>query len=172
MERIPADSWQSYTGHVVRYKYAADNMYHGECVNDIACGTGYGSELLATRRALYVGYDKPDVVRLCQELFIGAFVGCDLNSSDWEPCLTSTTVCFETLEHVEDPKRLAEIICSTTSRAIFVSAPTQPTKHMNPYHLHDFAVDDIPPMFPDFTIKEMWAQPEELSHVWYLERQS
>lgn len=163
MERIPAECWRTHAGHVARYRYAAENIGHGECVNDIACGVGYGSELLKHTR--YVGYDKPGVFA-----FNEMFYGCDINSETWMPLWCDVTVCFETLEHVENPARLARVIRATSRRAVFVSVPTQPTKHVNPWHLHDFTQDDIPPMFPDFKVKEVWPQPEELSHVWYFER--
>jgi hypothetical protein len=62
------------------------------------------------------------------------------------------------------------VIARTTRRAIAVSVPVVPTKHINPYHLHDFEREDIPPMFHGFKIADEWAQPEELAHVWLFER--
>jgi hypothetical protein len=66
--------------------------------------------------------------------------------------------------------RLASVLALHTQRVIFVSVPTVPTVHVNPHHLHDFAEADVPPLFPGFAVAEVWAQPEELSHVWRLER--
>ena len=164
IERI-GDDWRNHVGHTVRYAYAADRTLPGEVVNDIACGIGYGSTFFSAS-VEYHGYDRPGI----PGKFFGQFHACDLNDPGWVPADCDATVCFETLEHVEDPGMLAYKIGDSTKRAVFVSAPTEPTKDRNPFHLHDFTADDIPPMFPAFTIIDCWAQPEELSHVWHFER--
>ena len=172
LERIPVteeiervgDDWRTNAGHCRRYAYAASRTHPGERVNDIACGIGYGSTFFDLD-VRYVGYDRPGI-----PTFDGTFIGCDLNDPTWVPADCDVTVCFETLEHVEDPAALAWKIDATTSRAVFVSVPTEPTKDRNPFHLHDFTVDDIPALFPAFTVVDLWAQPEECSHVWHLER--
>lgn len=165
MERIPADSWHEHAGHVARYEYAARHVRDGDAVNDIACGVGYGAQLL--RHASYRGYDRigvPDVS------LPGAFLPANLDDPAWRPEAADVTVCFETLEHVKDPAHLAAVIAATSRRAVLVSVPVVPTKHLNPYHLHDFTTVDIPPLFPAFDTADEWAQPEELSHVWLFER--
>lgn len=166
MERTPAEGWDEHHGHIARYAFAASRTLPGETVNDIACGSGYGS-LIFSGHAAYCGYDKPGVPSTTMP---GMFRGVDLDDPEWAPDLADVTVCFETLEHVKDPVRLARVITETTLRAIFVSVPVVPTKHMNPYHLHDFTGNEIPPMFPGFETVTEWPQPEELSHVWYLQR--
>lgn len=164
-ERIAADAWEQHKGHVARYRYAARHVRDGETVNDIACGVGYGSLFLL--RGPYRGYDRPGAP---DSRFPGSFHAADLNDRGWVPGMADVTVCFETLEHVKDPAHLAAVICDTTRRAIAVSVPVVPTKHVNPHHLHDFEREDIPPMFPGFGIADEWAQPEELAHVWLFER--
>jgi hypothetical protein len=165
MERIPADSWQQHAGHIARYQYAARHVRDGETVNDIACGSGYGATFLL--RGPYCGYDRPGAP---DPSFPGSFHAADLDDPAWRPGQADVTVCFETLEHVKDPPHLAAVIAETSRRAIVVSVPVVPTKHMNPYHLHDFTKADIPPLFPGFHVTDEWPQPEELSHVWLLER--
>lgn len=164
-ERISADSWELHKGHVARYRYASGHVRAGEIVNDIACGVGYGS--LFFLQGPYRGYDRPGAV---DPRFPGSFHVADLNDYRWRPGKADVTVCFETLEHVKDPVFLARVIASTTRRAVAVSVPVVPTKHMNPYHLHDFTREDIPPMFEGFRIADEWPQPEELAHVWLFER--
>lgn len=165
MERIPAHSWHEHPGHVARYQYAAAHVRDGETVNDIACGTGYGAVFLL--RGPYRGYDRPGVP---DPSFPGSFHAADLDEPGWRPGVADVTVCFETLEHVQDPAHLAAVIAETSRRAIIVSVPVVPTRHLNPHHLHDFTVEDVPPMFDGFTVVDEWPQPEEFSHVWLLER--
>ncbi len=166
-ERISADSWREHKGHVARYTYAARHVRAGETVNDIACGVGYAATLFL--RGPYRGYDRhgaPD------PRFPGSFHTADLNDPVWEPAPADVTACFETLEHVRDPARLARVIARTTRRLIAVSVPVVPTKHINPYHLHDFTTGDIPPLFAGFDVVDEWPQPEELAHVWLFERRA
>lgn len=165
MERIPADTWQQHPGHVARYQYAARCALPGETVNDVACGSGYGALFLL--KGPYRGYDRPGVP---DERFPGSFHAADLDSPAWMPDEADVTVCFETLEHVKDPAHLAKVIAASTRRAVVVSVPVEPTKHLNPHHLHDFTREDIPPMFAGFEVVDEWAQPEELSHVWLLRK--
>ena len=165
MERIPADSWQQHAGHIARYQYAARHVRDGETVNDIACGSGYGATFLL--RGPYRGYDRPGIP---DASFPGSFHAADLDDPEWTPSMADVTVCFETLEHVKDPAHLARVIAATTRRAIVVSVPVVPTKHLNPHHLHDFTQADIPPLFPGFRMADDWPQPEEFSHVWLLAR--
>lgn len=167
VERVGLDSWNESHGHIKRYQYAASKIEPGSSVNDIACGIGYGSKFLPGTD--YWGYDAPGVPDLS---FPGTFIGVDLNDGRWEPRTSDVTICFETLEHVTDPLKLASVIAINTRSIIFVSVPVVPTKHINEFHLHDFTEDDIPPMFSGFDIEEDWAQPSELSHVWMLKRNS
>lgn len=166
VERISADDWHEHEGHVRRYEWAASLIPIGSRVNDIACGVGYGAALLP--HVNYHGYDRPGVPVLT---FPGTFHEVDLNDADWSPDTADYTLCFETLEHVASPKRLAAVIVDRTRRGVFISTPVVPTTHFNPHHLHDFSVDDIPPMFPGFTVEQHWDQPSELSHVWYMVRE-
>lgn len=167
-ERVSAADWQQQEGHVARYRWVAERLVAGEVVNDVACGVGYGALVLGSD-VIYHGWDRPGIP--AADRFAGQFHAADLNRHTWRPTRADVTVCFETLEHVENPGWLALVLASTTRRAIAVSVPTEPTKHINPWHRHDFDVEEIPPLFGEqFRVVERWAQPEELAHVWWLER--
>lgn len=166
MERIPADGWEDWAGHVARYRWAARLTRPGESVNDIACGVGYAAAMFA-RAGSYRGYDKPGVP---DARFGGEFLAANLDDPAWEPGLCDVTCCFETLEHVADPARLAEVIAQTTRRAVFVSVPVISTVTCNRYHRTDFTCDGIPPLFAGLVIAAQWPQPEEASHVWMFTR--
>lgn len=166
MERIPADSFRDYADHTSRYEWAAPLIRPGEQVNDIACGVGYGATYLPHAR--YRGYDKPGIP--CTDLFPGEFFPADLDDPAWRPPDTDVTVCFETIEHVRDPARLAAVICDTTRRAVFVSAPLYPHEE-NPFHLTTFTVADVPPLFAGFRVAFDRPQPEARGHLWLFERE-
>lgn len=165
IERIGAD-WASYDGHVARYRYAAAHVAPHETVKDVACGVGYGATLVRCRR--YLGYDRPEVTAVIGHT--GQWIGCDLDAPEWWPVETDVTICVETLEHLADPAHVARTLADSTRRMIVVSVPVVRTTHANPYHRHDFEAEQVPPLFKGFGIAAEWAQPEELAHVWRLER--
>lgn len=166
MERIPRDGWKGYTGHTKRYQWAASKTLAGERVNDVACGVGYGSTFFA-HASTYCGWDKPGIPWPC---FPGQFYGTDIDDPAWALEQCDVTCCFETLEHVKDPGRLAQVLMEATSRAIFVSVPVIPTMFCNEFHRSDFERGDIPPLFAGWVIEDEWPQPEETSHVWMFSR--
>jgi 2-polyprenyl-3-methyl-5-hydroxy-6-metoxy-1,4-benzoquinol methylase len=167
IERITRDDVDSQHGHVYRYNLAADLILEGERVLDVACGIGYGAGILQSKHVIkYVGVDKMDIPDDFKKH--GTFLsGVDLDV--WEPSLEwDVSVSFETLEHVKEPQRLANIL-KRASRLIVLSTPTRPTMHMNPYHLHDFTVDDVLTMFDDCRVVSVEDQPKELSHIFVFE---
>lgn len=160
-ERIPTEAWRSELGHVERYQLAAGLLNAGEVVLDAACGIGYGATVLS--EAGWVGeYHAADMPGVHDPAFAGTVHEVDLNT--WRPDFAfDVALCFETLEHLADPTAWAAQV-NKAQRLILVSVPTVPTKHFNPWHLHDFTVEDIPAMFPDRDCTVI-PQPAELSHI-------
>lgn len=166
-ERIPEEGWRSATGHVWRYSWAAEHIARGESVLDIACGIGYGAEILAPTGCFYHGIDKPGAIA---ETFMGYgdFIETDIDT--WTPDETfDVAIAFETLEHVGDLEHLVEIL-NGTRRLLMVSVPIIPTVGVNPFHVRDFIVDDVPALFPDWVLAESVPQPSESSHVYAFTR--
>ena len=167
-ERITPDQVPEQFGHIYRYVLASGYMKPGETVLDVACGIGYGAQILKDRADIaYIGADKIEPADQFRKL--GDFhTGIDL--AVWQPKLTwDVSVSFETLEHLENPEQLANIL-KQAKRLIILSTPTRPTKHFNPYHLQDFTVDDILTMFSDWELLHLEDQPEELSHIFVFGR--
>lgn len=163
VERITAGMVPSEHGHRYRYELAAGWLEPGERVLDVACGIGYGAKLMTDVTPVkYVGVDKivPD-----QEFAgLGKFYA-GVNLDEWVPDFEwDVSVCFETLEHVGNPEHLAKQVAKA-KRLIIVSVPTRPTKHFNPYHLHDFTVDDVLDLFSGHEVLHLEDQPDELSHI-------
>lgn len=161
-ERITADQVDAQAGHVYRYLLALDWIERNQKVIDVACGVGYGARILADKNVDYFGVDKiqadESYIRYGNWLF-----GVDLNTHrlNWKG---DVAICFETLEHLENPQHLADELMASAP-LIIVSVPTRPTKHLNEYHLHDFTVDDIIAMFNNVELVYIEDQPEELSHI-------
>lgn len=162
-ERIPEDVWRSQTGHVERYEWAASLVRPGETVLDVACGIGYGAELLSKTGCRYIGVDRPGVPSPTFAPF-GGFIETDVDT--WDPAFDfDVAVCFETLEHVRDPERLAGLI-SRAERLVLVSVPTVPTVGINRWHFRDFTEESLPELFPTLRLLEVRPQPQERSHIY------
>lgn len=162
-ERIPVENWQKQAGHVDRYRMAAGLLREGDVVLDVACGIGYGAAVLnPDGRVQYVGVDRDGVIEPQFERF-GTFETHDLD--EWTPQFGfDVAVCFETLEHLRDPWRFVEVL-KLARRSVMISVPTVPTKHFNPYHLHDFTVQQIIDAVADYGDLTITPQPSELSHI-------
>ena len=164
-ERIPEEGWGSEHGHVERYRWARQFIGEKDTVLDIACGIGYGADLLTGAGQSYVGVDKRGVASPTFAREGAVFIGADIDSW-WPDFVPDVSICYETLEHVQNPDRLADMLQGVTARTICVSVPIVPTVGINPWHLHDFTEQDIRNLFDRWHVVAEWPQPSERSHVW------
>ena len=153
IERISEETWTGEAGHIYRYRLASDWITDNEKVLDVASGIGYGAAVMKEKKSIsYYGVDKISP----SETFagLGEFIF-DVDLDFWDPENLSwdVSVSFETLEHVKDPVKLANTL-KKANRLAVVSTPTRPTKHMNPYHLHDFTVQDVLNLFSGSAVLE------------------
>jgi 2-polyprenyl-3-methyl-5-hydroxy-6-metoxy-1,4-benzoquinol methylase len=108
--------------HVVRYEFAR-RFCQGKNVADIACGTGYGTKILAQVAASAVGFDKES---LCGNRVV------DLEKQCWDGKY-DVIVSFETLEHLENPEFFLEN-ARKTAKLLVVSSPIGEFRGYNPHH--------------------------------------
>ena len=90
---------------------------------DIACGTGYGSNILREVAATVEGYDKE---LLCGNLLV------DLEKQSWDKPY-DVIVSFETIEHLSHPRFFLENARRTT-QLLVVSTPVGEFRGYNPHH--------------------------------------
>lgn len=157
--------------HLGRYLFACDYLKkHSitENVLDIACGTGYGCYLLSKQIKNVVGIDKNiEEVELQYKKDNITFIEEDIDKTD----LTSTyqaIVCFETLEHVNNPNRLLKQISkSLSSKGLFLlSIPNEKYEKLDEngnnldiYHKTIFKLDDLLDQLKnDFNMVEIFGQ--------------
>ena len=135
--------------HLSRYTWAAQAAA-GRSVLDAGCGTAYGTRLLAAAGARHVtGVDlaaavlesvapeMPDTVTLRAG---------DLRNLADEDDTYDLVVCFEVIEHFEDPfavlDELARVLAP--SGVLVVSSPNRGVyQEGNPHHLHEFTPDEL-----------------------------
>lgn len=108
--------------HVARYEFAR-RFCEGKTVADIACGTGYGTRILAEVASSVVGYDKE---------FLAGNEMIDLEREGWDSDY-DVIVSFETLEHLENPEFFLENAWRT-AKLLVVSSPIGELPGYNPHH--------------------------------------
>jgi len=122
--------------HVARYNFAAQQLkaLRGARVLDLACGVGYGSQILETvSGAVVTGVDIDkgaiEYARAHYPLALGGYLCCDASTLEVDEASFDAVVSFETIEHVSDPDMLVDLfakaikpgglfICSTPNQAV------------------------------------------------------
>lgn len=157
--------------HLQRYAFATDRIA-GRRILDLACGPGYGSYVLAQAAGREVvgvdispeaiAYGKQHYRRPGLELAIG-------DALTWTPPdgLFDTVVCFETIEHLADPRAFVAHLTRLLSPSgrLIISAPNTlqhlraPEPIPNPFHLNepDYATL-VDWLTPAFEIESEWEQ--------------
>lgn len=112
--------------HVSRYRWVAQRIPAGSRVIDFACGVGYGSKILADAGHTVIGLDidKEALQYACEHYAhdrVSYFEG------DGNEPLTledrDVAVCFETIEHLQDPRALLKSFGSC--HVLFASVPNE-----------------------------------------------
>jgi SAM-dependent methyltransferase len=135
--------------HLARYWLAAD-LASGLDVLDAGCGVGYGAEMIARAGASrVVGIDlAPEAIAAASERVgeMADFQVGDVKDLPFDEGSFDLVVCFEVLEHLEDPEPaitalkdvLREgglLIASSPNRGVYPPG--------NPYHLHEFTLEEL-----------------------------
>ena len=143
----------TYRSHIFRYRFARGWIEPGWTVVDGACGTGYGSAILSDIASKVTGIDRnADCIKTANSDHYSEnidFIQRDLDDIENWNIQVDAWVTIETIEHLKDPKKYAEMIKRKTRSRIILTCPIVPTKATNPHHLHDIAVEDINAWFGD-----------------------
>jgi SAM-dependent methyltransferase len=138
--------------HYFRYRFAA-GLVRSRTVLDCACGTGYGSFILAQKAKRVVGVDidgeataiarrewsKPNI-----EYRLADFHDLDGRLESFD-----VAVSFETIEHVAEPEYFLDKLgaCLTGTGSLIVSTPNRLEYRKglppNPCHIREFTADEF-----------------------------
>jgi 2-polyprenyl-3-methyl-5-hydroxy-6-metoxy-1,4-benzoquinol methylase len=137
--------------HVARYQFAKQYCA-GKRVADIACGSGYGSEILRTVAASVDSYDRDS---LCGNYVI------DLEKSSWNRPY-EVIVSFETIEHLANPEFFLDNARST-AQMLIVSTPIGERWGYNPHHKQVWTLEEFAAVLrPRFTFEFFHQQGEQI----------
>ena len=126
--------------HVYRYE-RANSFVYGYII-DVACGWGYGSEILRENAARVVGLEiDEEAISYARENYpLVTFHHCDIETFEFEK--VDCIVTIETVEHLKEPLKFVNKI-QQAANLIFISTPIVRSTNWNPYHLHDFTLQEV-----------------------------
>lgn len=135
--------------HLARYRWAA-TLATGKRVLDAGCGTAYGTALLAAAGATeVVGVDLAegvlDSVRAEMPESVELRVA-DLTDLEIEDASFDLVVCFEVIEHFEEPQAVLDQLARVLAPGgvLLVSSPNRGVYPPgNPHHHHEFKPDEL-----------------------------
>ncbi|MBD3204571.1 methyltransferase domain-containing protein [Candidatus Woesearchaeota archaeon] len=162
--------------HFMRYEFAKRFINKSDVVYDIACGNGFGTKILSEKSNNVAGFDKND--------HFLAYAKKRNNSADFykadaeniygfvkekDLLLPDVIVCFETIEHLDDPEKfLKDAYKLIRDEGVIIASvpngklePKAKGVSKNKFHKHIFYKKDIEKLFGDsgFKIEKWWGQP-------------
>lgn len=152
--------------HTERYEYAA-SVLNGRAVVDVACGMGYGTELLRAAGSSVLGVDKdPDAIAMAESRYPKCnFVCLDMTQTLFTA--QDAIVSFETLEHLYHPELFLANL-GPNIKEIIASVPIRPTVGWNPHHRSDHTKDSFREMIRSagfnivHELHQMWVDGADL----------
>ena len=134
--------------HLARYEFAARALPPGSRVIDFACGVGYGSKILADAGHYARGFDREaEALAYAREHYASPQATFALADGNTPPELgnADAAVCFETIEHIEDPRPLLKAL-RLSAPTLIASVPNEEAfpwrgydHHFRHYTKHEFA---------------------------------
>jgi SAM-dependent methyltransferase len=140
---VPEENYW-YRRHVAAYEWIAGRCA-GLRVIDLACGEGYGADLLARSAAEVMGVDaNPEAFEHARARYRRPNLSFERGLVEEFDGTADAVVLLQTIEHIHDPGRLLERI-SRTAPLAYISTPNRRTlappgaeKSDNPWHLREY----------------------------------
>jgi 2-polyprenyl-3-methyl-5-hydroxy-6-metoxy-1,4-benzoquinol methylase len=148
---VPEENYW-YRRHLVVYEWIATRTV-GKRVVDMACGEGYGSEVLARGAASAVGVDaNPEAHEHARLRYVRQNLRFerDLVETFSEPC--DAVVFLQTIEHVQNPGEILEHfksmlapggIAYVSTPNLLTLAPPGAEKSENPWHVKEYRAEEF-----------------------------
>jgi SAM-dependent methyltransferase len=150
---VPAENYW-YRRHLAVYEWIAARV-SGGAVLDMACGEGYGSEVLARRAASVVGVDgNPEAHEHAKLRYRAPNLSFQWGAVETfgEPASFDAVVFLQTIEHVVDPPAVLNHfkqilrpggIAYVSTPNVLTLAPAGAAKSGNPWHLREYRVEEF-----------------------------
>ena len=158
--------------HVARYRWAAGLIPEGAWVCDVACGVGYGTRMLADACGPCDGFDiSGEAIAYARQHYQSdrtSFAEADLRSLTLHHRY-DVAVCFETVEHLEDPRPMLRELRRQCGR-LLVSVPNEaafPYGRGYKFHFRHYTKADLSALLAETGWRPVswWGQADATSEV-------
>jgi 2-polyprenyl-3-methyl-5-hydroxy-6-metoxy-1,4-benzoquinol methylase len=150
---VPAENYW-FRRHLAVYEWIGARV-PGLRVIDMACGEGYGSEVLSRSAASVVGVDaNPEAYEHARRRYVRQHLRFDRNLVEayGEESCCDAIVFLQTIEHLTDPKAVLEHfrailapggVVYVTTPNVLTLAPPGAVKSDNPWHLREYRATEF-----------------------------
>lgn len=172
VERLSVDQASEatllYSEHIVRYELAKQIVV-GKTVLDIACGSGYGAEVLlqgGAKKVIGVDID-PNVIAKAKQRYSNDGISFEVGEATNLPLDENSIdviTSFETIEHINDYEAyLKELVRVLTGEGVaIISTPNRDVfGQKNPFHVKEFTKEEF-----------IAALKRHFAHVWLVEQKN
>lgn len=153
----PFDSNHNYwvrVEHLGRYLWSLNYIDKNDTVLDIACADGYGAKLISKHAKQVIGIDRNmDYINIAKDRYNSNNIIYKVLDVDIETIegLYEKIVCFETLEHVHNPKKFLDNLYLVLKKDgyLLLSVPNKKYEELDnggiidPYHLNVFKYQEL-----------------------------
>jgi ubiquinone/menaquinone biosynthesis C-methylase UbiE len=159
--------WQE---HINRYVFALNHTAN-KVVLDVACGSGYGTSLMAKKASLVVGVDVSHEALSYAKKHYGKhnvqFILSDASSLPFKDCVFDRAISFETIEHIAKYETFLHEIKRNLKKngLLILSTPNKRASLMvrgipaNPFHVIEFSITEFSKLLQgSFTNIEFYGQ--------------
>jgi SAM-dependent methyltransferase len=144
---VPEENYW-YRRHLAVYEWIAERV-RGLRIADLACGEGYGSDVLATSAAEVVGVDaNPEACEHAHARYRRLNLSFERGLVELFEGSCDAIVFLQTIEHIRDPgmllerfARLAPVAYITTPNRLTL-APEGTAKSDNPWHVREYTAEE------------------------------
>lgn len=139
-----------YNEHLVRYEFAKQFVKNKKIL-DIACGSGYGTKMLANAGAgKVIGIDADEnTIKYAQKKYAHQnveYLAGDAEKIEQGSNLFDVIISFETIEHLQNPNKFLSELARVAKRdgLVIISTPNKDVfKQKNPFHLKEFSKNEF-----------------------------
>ena len=145
---------ETYLHHMNRYRFADNILPQGIQVFDYACGTGYGTNLLANNNRFVVGFDKnKESIEYARDHRVDNTSFVEKDIVDMNITYTDAVVVFELIEHLskKDGRFVLEKI-NKFADYIVLSTPKDAKIGINKFHRSQWSINELKKCLDNFDV--------------------
>jgi len=149
----------------LRYQFILDYISNNDVVLDAACGSGFGSEILARKAQKVIGIDiSKEAITYARQKYNNdkiEFIKSNVYKLPFKDNYFDSAIGIETIEHVKKYDQYLNELARVTNNngLIIITTPQKKSEvPLTPYHVHEFTFNEFKKeLQKHFIIKEIYG---------------